>query len=88
MLEDARTRREQNTKRNVTMDELTQLMEGLGAFAYREFRGAEACELRIKERTQATIRVLPDREFQTDPAPNRCVYGQDAVTEAVWAKAY
>ena len=88
MFEDARTRREQNTQRNVTMEELVALMAGDGGFAFGGFCGKAECELRIKDQTQATIRVLPDPEFRTDPAPDRCVCGDAAVTEAVWAKAY
>ena len=88
MLEDARTRREQNTRRNVTMEELVSLMTGVGGFAFGGFCGKAECEQGIKDQTQATIRVLPDPEFRTDPAPDRCVCGDAAVTEAVWAKAY
>ena len=33
--------------------------------------------------------ILTDEEFRSDPAPTRCVWcNRDAVTEAVWAKAY
>lgn len=88
MLEDARTRREQSTRRNVTMEELVALMAGDGGFAFGGFCGKAECERGIKDQTQATIRVLPDPEFRTDPAPDRCVCGDAAVTEAVWAKAY
>jgi prolyl-tRNA synthetase len=88
MLENARTRREQGTKRNVSMDELVEMMAGSGGFAFGGFCGRAECEQSIKEKTQATIRVLPDPEFRTKPAPERCVCGDAAVTEAVWAKAY
>ena len=88
MLEEARTRREQNTRRGVTMDELVEMMAGKGGFAYGGFCGSAECERKIKDETQATIRVLPDPEFRSESAPERCVCGDAAVTEAVWAKAY
>ena len=88
MLEDARTRREQGTKRNVSMDELVEMMTGSGGFAFGGFCGTAECEQNIKEKTQATIRVLPDPEFRAKSAPERCVCGDTAVTEAVWARAY
>ena len=85
----ARERREAHSRRDVNKDELIALMEGDGGFAYGGYCGAEACELAIKEATKATIRVLPDEEFQSDPAPTACVWcGKPAVAEAVWARAY
>lgn len=89
LLESARNRREQGTRRNVTKDEMIAQMEGPGGFAYGGFCGADRCEVEIKERTKATIRVLPDPEFQTNPAPETCMWcGGKATSEAVWAKAY
>jgi prolyl-tRNA synthetase len=82
-------RREAHSRRNVSKDDLIELMEGDGGFAYGGFCGTEACELAIKNATKATIRVLPDEEFRSDPAPTRCVWcGKPAVAEAVWARAY
>ncbi len=82
-------RREANSRRGVTKDELLALMDGPGGFAYGGFCGAAACEEAIKEATKATVRVLPDAEFRSPKAPERCVWcGSPSVTEAVWAKAY
>jgi prolyl-tRNA synthetase len=64
-------------------------MEGPGGFAYGGFCGDAACEQAIKERTKATVRVLPDAEFRSPDAPARCVWcDRPAQTEAVWARAY
>jgi len=90
LLEAARQRREANSVRNVKDREaLKDLMNGAGGFAYAGYCGEAACETAVKEATKATIRVLPDGEFRSSPAPATCVWcGRPAVTEAVWAKAY
>lgn len=85
----ALARREANSVRHVSREQLIEIMDGPGGFAYGGFCGAEQCELEIKDQTKATVRVLPDVEFRTDPAPTLCAWcGTPAVSEAVWAKAY
>ena len=82
-------RREANSRRGVSKDELIAMMDGPGGFAYGGFCGSVACENAIKEATKATIRVLPDAEFRSPTPPPRCVWcGATSETEAVWAKAY
>ena len=89
LLENARARQAQNSYRNVTMDELVDLMTGNGGFAYGGFCGNAACEQRIKDQTKATIRVLPGPDFRSDKPPEKCVVcGEASTAEAVWAKAY
>ncbi|MSR06906.1 MAG: proline--tRNA ligase [Gemmatimonadetes bacterium] len=89
LLSQARSRREQNSVRNVTKDQLVQLMDGAGGFAYGGFCGSGTCENEIKDQTKATVRLLPDPEFRSNPAPTKCVWcGQPATVEAVWARAY
>jgi prolyl-tRNA synthetase len=89
MFEAARQRREQNSVRGVTRQQLIDLMEGAGGFAYGGFCGDEKCEMEIKEATKATVRVLPDPEFRSKPAPTKCTWcDRPATTEAVWARAY
>jgi prolyl-tRNA synthetase len=89
LLEKALERREQNSRRDVTKAELIEMMAGPGGFAYAGFCGSAACEEAVKAETKATVRVLPDEEFRSPTAPERCVWcGRAAVTEAVWAKAY
>ena len=82
-------RREANSRRGVSKDELLAMMEGPGGFAYGGFCGSVACEDAIKEATKATVRVLPDEEFRSPSPPAKCVWcGAASVAEAVWAKAY
>jgi prolyl-tRNA synthetase len=89
LLARARARRDEHSVRGITKEGLIALMEGEGGFAYGGFCGADACEQAIKERTKATIRVLPDVEFRSPEAPARCVWcDRPAVAEAVWARAY
>ncbi len=85
----ARARRDANTRRGVTRDELVAMMAGPGGFAFGGFCGEEACEAAIKEATKATVRVLPDEEFRSPTPPAACAWcGRGSVVEAVWAKAY
>jgi prolyl-tRNA synthetase len=89
LLDAARERREANSRRGVTKSELIDMMKGAGGFAYGGFCGGEACEMAIKDETKATVRVLPDPEFQSPTAPATCAWcGQPSRVEAVWAKAY
>ncbi len=85
----ARERREANSVRGVTKEQLVQVMAGGGGFAYGGHCGDAACEAEIKNETGATIRVLPDPEFRSAEAPARCTWcGRAATAEAVWAQAY
>ncbi len=89
LLEAAHARREAHSVRNVTKETLIEQMEGPGGFAYGGFCGSGECEMAVKDRTKATIRVLADEEFRSEPAPSRCAWcGRPAIAEAVWAKAY
>ena len=83
-------RREANSVRgDITYDKFRELMEGEAGFVYAGFCGSPECEAQIKEETKATIRVLPDEEFRSAEAPERCLKcGSKAVAEALWAKAY
>lgn len=89
MLAAAFERRDGASVRNISKDDLISLMEGNGGFAYGGFCGSPECEQGVKDRTKATIRVLPDEEFRSETAPSKCVWcGGSATVEAVWAKAY
>ena len=83
-------RREANSIRGgITYDKFREVMDGNGAFVYAGFCGSAQCEAEIKEETKATIRVLPDEEFRSAEAPERCLKcGRAATAEALWAKAY
>jgi len=89
LLKAARERREANSYRGVnTLDELQEIMEGEGGFVYAGWNGDPAVEDMVKEKTKATIRVIPDPEFKTDDPPRKCIGGGDAKMEVVFAKAY
>jgi prolyl-tRNA synthetase len=89
LLEAARARREANSIRGATKQQFLDYMEAGGGFVYAGFCGSNECETQIKEQTKATIRVLPDEEFRSVPAPATCMWcGGPSVAEAVWAKAY
>jgi prolyl-tRNA synthetase len=83
-------RREANSVRgDISYDSFRELMDGAGGFVYAGFCGSGECEAQIKEETKATIRVLPDEEFRSAEAPERCLKcGRASVAEALWAKAY
>jgi prolyl-tRNA synthetase len=90
MLTAARDRREENSIRGkITYDRFKEVMNGQGAFVYAGWCGSEKCEAEIKEETKATIRCLPDEEFQSAEAPTKCLKcGSESRHEALWAKAY
>ncbi|MGH7664236.1 MAG: proline--tRNA ligase [Gemmatimonadaceae bacterium] len=90
MFETARDRRDRNTLRGgITYDRFRQVMDGDGAFVYAGWCGSAKCEATIKDETKATIRLLPDAEFRSADAPDRCLHcGERAAEEALWAKAY
>jgi prolyl-tRNA synthetase len=92
----ARERRESNSIRHrISYDDFKSLMEDKGGFVYAGWCGDPKCEAEIKEETKATIRCLPDEEFQSAEAPTSCLkcgatHGAngDSLVEALWAKAY
>jgi len=90
MLIAARERREQNSIRHrISYDDFKALMDAKGAFVYAGWCENPECESQIKEETKATIRVIPDEEFRSAEAPEKCLKcGKAATVEAVWAKAY
>ncbi len=91
MLQSAKDRREANSVRGATKAILLEKMtgEGGGGFVYGGFCGGPTCEAEIKTQTKATIRVLPDPEFQSPEKPATCLWcAKPATVEAVWAKAY
>jgi len=89
LLATSKARREAATIRGAGKREFVAHFEGAGGLVYAGFCGDGACEAEIKEQTKATIRVLPDEEFRSSPAPTTCVWcGRPSVSEAVWAKAY
>ena len=90
MLEAARDRREKNSIRGgITYERFKEVMDGPGAFVYAGWCGGAECEATIKEETKATIRCLPDEEFQSAEPSKTCLKcGKPCKCEALWAKAY
>ncbi len=90
LLQAARARLEANTVRGVnSIGEMEEAFEGGAGFVFTGWSGDPAVEEAVKERMKATIRLLPDEEFRSDPVPGKCVSGEgDSVKEAAWARAY
>ena len=89
LLQAALARREAATLRGATKEQFIARMDNEGGLVYGGFCGDQNCEVEIKERTKATVRVLPDPEFRSAVAPTQCLWcGKPSVAEAVWAKAY
>jgi prolyl-tRNA synthetase len=89
LLEAARGRREANSYRGVTeLSRLREIMEAEGGFVYTGWNGDPAVEEMVKERTKATLRVIPDPEFRSHEPPLKCISGGEAKVEALWSKAY
>ena len=92
----ARERREANSIRHrISYDDFRALMDDKGGFVYAGWCGNPECESSIKDETKATIRCLPDDEFQSAEAPTSCLKcgsthgAKDAgIVEALWARAY
>jgi prolyl-tRNA synthetase len=89
LLEAARARREAHSHRGVrSIDELKEVLDGPGGFVYTGWSGDPEVEERVKAETGATLRCIPDPDFQSPEAPDRCVGGGEARMEVMWAKAY
>jgi prolyl-tRNA synthetase len=92
----ARDRREANSFRHrISYDDFKSLMDDKGGFVYAGWCGNPTCESEIKDETKATIRCLPDEEFQSAEPPTSCLKcgakhaaNGDSLVEALWAKAY
>ncbi len=90
LLERAKARREAATVRSdvSSIEELGELFEQGAGFVFSGWSGDPEVEDRVKRKTRATIRVIPEAEFCSERAPRRCAGGGKAKMEVVWAKAY
>jgi prolyl-tRNA synthetase len=90
LLETATARRKANSHRDVTsIEELADIIETSGGYVYTGWSGDPAVEERIKEKTGATLRCIPDEEFRSAKSPSKCIGGDDASKmEVLWARAY
>ncbi len=78
--------RDQNTYYVDTWDEFRKIMEKKGGFVYAHWDGTVETEQVIKEKTKATIRLIPLNEKKEE---GRCVYsGKPSRQRVVFAIAY
>ena len=85
MYEKAKAFRDSHILEARTMDELERVLNG-GNFAKVMWCGDKDCEKQIKERFQATIRVMP---FDQTPFDTKCVCGDEKATIVAYvARAY
>ncbi len=87
---EALARREALTVRQevASVAELAGLLDEGAGFVYSGWSGDPEVEKRAKEEAKATIRVVPDEEFRSPRAPEKCAGGGKARMEVVWARAY
>ncbi len=90
MLGEARKGRESRSVRGMRdFGAFRARIEESPGFVFTGWCGRAECADRVQAETKATIRVIPDPEFQSDPAPDTCLVCEDpADVEVVWAKAY
>ena len=78
--------REDNTNRADTWDEFVDLIENKGGFVYAHWDGTSESELAIKEKTKATIRLIP---MDDEKEKGKCIFsGKPSERRVVFAKAY
>ena len=86
LLDRSRKFREENT---FVIDDYTQFrnhIEDPGGFLNAHWCGSAKCELKIKEDTKATIRVIP---FDQDKQSGKCILcNEDSKGRVIFAKAY
>ncbi|MBQ9766325.1 MAG: proline--tRNA ligase [Lachnospiraceae bacterium] len=86
MLERARAHREEHTYDAVSYDEFKDIVANKPGFVRAMWCEDEACELKIKEDTQATSRCMP---FEQKKLADTCVCcGKPATKMVYWGKAY
>ncbi len=66
--------------------DLVEVLNGELAFVNAHWCGSEECEVKVKSKTTATIRVVPDEGEHNQGACVVC--GRDADRKPVWARSY
>ena len=87
LLQKALRFREDNTHTTDSYDEFKDIIENKRGFIYTGWCGNNDCELKVKEDTKATIRLIPldKKEIQGE----KCIYcGADAKEMVYFARAY
>ena len=78
--------RDENTYRADTWEEFTDLIENKGGFVYAHWDGTAETELKIKDKTKASIRLIP---VEDDKEEGSCILtGKPSKRRVVFAKAY
>ena len=78
--------REDHTHRTDSKEEFVHLFEGRPGYVVAPWCGGKACEAKIKEETQATIRNIP---FEAASSGGRCIScGEESHSDAYFAKSY
>ena len=78
--------RDENTYRADTWEEFTDLIENKGGFVYAHWDGTAETELKIKDKTKASIRLIP---IEGEEEEGSCILtGKPSKRRVVFAKAY
>ncbi len=78
--------REDNTYRADTWEEFVDIIENKGGFVYAHWDGTDETELAIKDKTKATIRLIPIDDHKEE---GKCILsGKPSERRVVFAKAY
>ena len=78
--------REDNTHHADTWDEFVDIIDNKGGFVYAHWDGSEETELAIKDKTKATIRLIP---LDVEKEEGKCILtGKPSERRVVFAKAY
>jgi prolyl-tRNA synthetase len=78
--------REDNTYRADTWDEFVDIIENKGGFVYAHWDGTSETELAIKDKTKATVRLIP---ISGSKGEGKCIYsGKPSAQRVVFAKSY
>lgn len=82
----ALTFRENNTYTADTWEEFVNILDTTGGFIAAHWDGTTETEQEIKEKTKATIRVIP---FDAKPEPGKCILtGKPSEKRVIFARAY
>ena len=82
----AKTYRDEHITKVDTWDELTDVLENKGGFAFAHWDGTTETELEIKEKTKATIRCIP---LDSPEENGACILtGKPSRRRVLFAKAY
>jgi prolyl-tRNA synthetase len=81
--------REEHTFRVNAYDEFKEIFEGDGGFVHANLCGNKDCELKVKEDTKATVRVIASEDVSPDDGLGTCIAcGGTPLYEAVFSKTY